>query len=656
VPGSGRQILASQEYTSYFFAQQIASVSYVSPSAVTGYTLTPLFGPGAGASAILPGDWVYLFHTDLSIVPAPSVAGFTQVFANVEGEGGANDIQVSVWRRKWQVGDTDIVTTTPSRFQRATAIWVRNASDDLPVFGPVSAVRGALSPAINVAPAIFVPKRSLAWAVSTERTTALIGDPIITSSASPEGTFANPLTDFATPGTSSTHTTIAQWLPLVNDAMLPSVSFNYQTADTGAGRAFQMYIRPSLIPNIDTYARISSNPSGTGAGVPGRTITETQPDAAGLLPSTTYVITGSAKFTTPGIWLWEDVKNQGTWLNLRTTKASWDAVRTTSTGLGVSGIYNSLYVSLSDGVTDYVAPVKVIDTPIENVNTWFDFVIFVTTPGSLSPTTKLRLLHGTQTREYSTVWQIKRFQMELASRWNAGRLFYMDGDTPDPTDPLPPALTLAGFKDFSADASLGWDGTPGNSVSTFLMPSTIEATTTCQLDTPNIENCGPVLLSDPITLSVAVWFTLVEISPVDRAARMSTFYPLNRPDPIAVSQSRNWETGKLTLMTRTLEQRLQAEILFSSGRVLYLRNTDPLYPENMWYLACATVTESRAFPTDHRRPERLWEVPYVRVARPDGLIQASSGVTWQQIKDAYTWSTLRSTKANWLSVLVGTVP
>lgn len=87
---------------------------------------------------------------------------------------------------------------------------------------------------------------------------------------------------------------------------------------------------------------------------------------------------------------------------------------------------------------------------------------------------------------------------------------------------------------------------------------------------------------------------------------------------------------------------------------MYLRNSDSSYPENNWYIAIGTVTEMRMLP-DARRPERLWAIPYTRVERPSGVIEASTGVTWKMILETgMTWEELRSAREDWLDVLVTT--
>jgi hypothetical protein len=82
-----------------------------------------------------------------------------------------------------------------------------------------------------------------------------------------------------------------------------------------------------------------------------------------------------------------------------------------------------------------------------------------------------------------------------------------------------------------------------------------------------------------------------------------------------------------------------------------LRNPNPAYPETSWYISCGNVQEQRTIDQDGRKPQRTWVVPFVQVERPTGLIEASSGVTWQQIRDSgMTWRQLRDQRESWLDV------
>jgi hypothetical protein len=208
------------------------------------------------------------------------------------------------------------------------------------------------------------------------------------------------------------------------------------------------------------------------------------------------------------------------------------------------------------------------------------------------------------------------------------------------------------WEDFTKDAAISWEGVAGNSASKFLSPSRIYTLGTCQINVPaTLDVCEPVLLSDPVSSGLSQWFGLAEIGTLTMDARSSVLAPLGRDFYVNSSSVRGSARGTLTLFTNTLAERKQALLVFASGRVLLLRNPNPAYPETLWYLAVGDVEEARTLP-DARRPERTWTVPFVTVERPTGLIEASTGVLWQQIKNSgESWFTLRETRDNWLEVL-----
>ena len=397
---------------------------------------------------------------------------------------------------------------------------------------------------------------------------------------------------------------------------------------------------------------VSANPAGTGAGVPGRTIAEVA--TAPLTPSSTYLITGKLKFTTPGVWTWQDVKEFGTWSAVRAAKANWEAVRSTAaTGAG-SSTYGTVFVSLSNGATDYVAPTQAFNIHLDEVNSWMTFAVYVTTPSVIPSTARLRILHGTGVREYAITWTLDEFSMMTAAdSAKPFRLFWFSGDTPVPARPQDYITQNSEWEDVSGDATIIWEGVVGNSVSRFTGPSVISTSVTAQISTPAIHPCEPVLLSDPVSTALAQWFGLAAVGTLTREARQTVLSVLGRSDFVSTSSARGSAKGTLTLYTDTLEERRNAVKLFESGRILLLRNPDPSYPESNWYIAIGNVTESRTIDMNAREPGRTWVVPFVQVERPTGLIEASSGVTWQMVKDSgMTWAQLRAAHESWLDVVL----
>jgi hypothetical protein len=425
-----------------------------------------------------------------------------------------------------------------------------------------------------------------------------------------------------------------------NLVLTPDFTYGQQTWTTGTGRT------------ISAAGRVSANTGGTGAGIPGRTIGEVGLGA--LQPNTQYLVTGQIRFITPDVWTWEDVRNVGTWAQLRAAKATWEAVRSTQSSGGPVDSYTSISISLSNGTTNYVAPLTTLILPMNISQQWTTFSAYVTTPAVIPSNARLRIMHGTNTREYAAQWDLG--QVGMMTRAETDRmynLFWFSGDTPVPSRPQDYLMQSDEWEAASSDSFIGWEGSPGTSVSRFFSPSVISLSGVTQINVPEQSvPCEPVLLSDPVSSAFAQWFGLAGVDTITRNARLNVLSVLDREDYIGVSSKRALATGQLTLFTDTLAQRAQAINILRSGRILLLRNPDPRYPETNWYLAIGDVEESRDVP-DARDPHRVWTVPFAQVLRPTGLIEASSGTTWQQIKDSgMTWAQLRSSREDWLDVLV----
>jgi hypothetical protein len=365
-------------------------------------------------------------------------------------------------------------------------------------------------------------------------------------------------------------------------------------------------------------------------------------------------------------------------------------------------VFGNLFVQFYDTVNsaDVTTPVNVISFIANELNTWYDFSCWVKTPAVVPVGTKLRLAHGSVAREFGAAWDIDQLAVmsqgvsedgysglysmdsitedpinyglylpETASLVEdpggsglydvptgvtdisisaAPALNWFDGDTVLPANAADTLMGEAAWEDVSLDSDVSWSGTPGNSSSVYLGPSHVRRTTTVQLNAP-VSESEPVLLSDPVSLQLDQWFSLLAIDPLAYPSRQAVLAILNRAPSIAVSSVRGWAVGQLTLLTKTLAARTSAINMFAPGRILLYRNPNPLYPETDWYLAIGDMTETRLIP-DARRPERSWLVPFVRIERPAGL--PDTMMTWQQVKDTgLTWRELRL--STWLDVLSG---
>lgn len=376
-----------------------------------------------------------------------------------------------------------------------------------------------------------------------------------------------------------------------------------------------------------------------------------------LIQGERYLITGKVRFRTPGVWTWQDVKNFGTWQNVKDAKANWAAVRS-SVAVPDGDSYATLYIQVRNGASGtYTTPVQVFKNTLNSSGQWVTFSAYITAPAiGGAAGSRLRLLHGATTREYSITWDLDQFSLFTEEEANRTyRLFWFSGDTPVPARPQDYLMQNSDWEDNAGNASITWLGTPGNSISQFMAPTQIKTSKTITIDLPSKVPCEPVLLSDPVSSALTMWFGLAAVEGLSREARITVMSVLGRSDFVATTTTRGSAKSSIKLYTTTLDERTQALSLFESGRVLLLRNPNPAYPETSWYIACGDIEEERTFAEDARKPERTWTVPFVQVERPTGLIEASGGVTWQMIKDSgMTWGQLRDARDNWLEVLLET--
>lgn len=580
--------------------------------------LTPTTGGGTG---ILTGDWVYLVHhqanTD-SIGPFTQT-GFTKVFEDNQVQG----LGLSIWRRKRVGGDSSYTVNNPSGSAcYNTLFWVRGARDDVPMIDDTIHTWGGVESSITAEPLNFA-HASVQLSI-----------------------FAGETTDFATAPDAADMTGSPFGWSVSSGTYPRSTTIGVAERDAGFSSPVTLQFHQMLKGAIAVQMAILA-PVTVGST---RYIAEVQ---TGGLPVSggPYLLTGRFRFTSPEIWLWQDVKDQGTWQHLKDTKANWGAVRSAVTM--VTTDYLRLFVEVTNaaGTVTYIQPVQVMRADTPTAGSWIDFSFFFTPAVDIPSGSKIRLMHGTATREYAVSWKFDEFGITAGPERAAhNTLYWFDGDTAVPANPEDYLLPDGSWDDASGDASISWSGTPGNSISVFTGPSKVAAFTTCQIDAPS-GYCEPVHLGDPVSPVRSQWFSLMAIGELGYSARMNLFTVLSRAGAVAVSDVRGLASGSISLMTRTLEERNMALMVFETGRILLLRNPNPDYPETDWYLAIGDVKESRLGP-NHRRPERLWELEFARVDRPSGLIDNVQATTWQDVKDDYAdWAEVRSENGDWLALL-----
>lgn len=430
----------------------------------------------------------------------------------------------------------------------------------------------------------------------------------------------------------------------------------------GANRVLSVVTDPEYGP----VGHVTANTNGGSQGVPGQTIAEI--NATGLVASTEYQITGITRYDSPDVFQWIDVRDKPTvgmaWSTLK--DRSWNAIRNTHD----SPEFASLYLSISVGSTNYVAPVLVRQPDIADIGKLIQFSMRVTLPVGMPAAAAVRLMHGKSPQEYAATWDISHFSMMPMSEVGPQYMYWFDGDSTIVGDPAQALFYGSQMKSYSTDYSIKWDGTAGKSTSTYTGPSRVYMETTCTIEPPewtggygsSVLACVPVHLNDPVQPILGQWYGLIEISGTSYSARRELHDIIHRGPQIAVSDTRGWQSATMILLTTTLQERRMAVASFSSGRVLQFRNPDTSMPEGNeegpWYLSIGNVQESRAF-RDHRRPERLWELPFVRIEKPQGLIDSASktGATWLQVREKNSiWDGVLSNNRDWMDVLLKEEP
>lgn len=581
------------------------------------YTLTP---PTGGGTAIATNDWMAWVHTQSSAVALPATpSGWTLVDSSTSGP-----VSTVIWTRKRLVGDTGYTAVALASSNSVASIyWVRSALDEI-ILTATTPVAAAGSSTTLVSAQASVLRPALVVTMATEYHSGTLAIP--TSGSVTGGTWQYSLQPAALGPPSLTVATFSA----ANGADTPTTTVQYAGPITG-GNITQLSFQVANTIADRLIAR------GKTTLIPGS--------------ATPFLLTGRFKFLSTGLWLWSDVVAQGTWLNLRTTKATWLDVRGVAST--VPADYTKLFIGIVDPATgnNYVPVKQVIGLGEIQVNTWIDFAAFFTSVTDIPATAEVRIYHGAALKEYAIDWYFDEFGITPGPQLAAhNTLHWFDGDTTVPTNAEDYMLPEGTWDPVTTDASITWAGTVGNSISTFRGPSGVTSTTTCQLDAPAEVPCEPVLLSDPVNASMVIWAGLVGVDDLTHQANRSLYRVLSRSPAVAVSQVRSWEDSSLTVMTETRAERKQFLKVMQSGRIMLLRNPDPDYPENNWYLSVGDITESRPIP-NQRVPNRVWTVPFSRVERPTGLIEATAGQTWQDVKDIGSWLTVRTNRTDWLDVL-----
>lgn len=668
--GSGRTLTTPADSTAHSAAavgkvtSTVTTTTPTAPGTLTGwkntavtvsgnYTLDP--ATPTGGAAIATNDWMLIVHSQVSTVAAPATPSGWTLLDNQ----AANGHRQMIFARKRVGGDsTYTVAALSGASSVGSLLWVRGVGDvqslsvtTLPDEVDVSTTLTTASHAV-IRPALVLSIFSASAVIGQGaaavvqhhvRAEGVIGGSVVTSAdrsvhatitatGQGSGPLAGGTLGYIVNAASGPRTLIVgtNALPVAGDSQPVTAQY---ASPLSMGFATQVAFHSADALTNRIIAR----------------------GKAGLIPATTsdrpHLLTGRFRFTHPGLWTWADVLAQGTWQNLKDTKPTWLDVRGTAST--VPGDFLNLFVAITDGSgNDLVPPQRVRIGNDTSVNTWLDFSMLFVNTVDIPTTAEIRLIHGSTLKEFGIEWSFDEFGITPGAQRTHPTLYWFSGSTPLPSDPEDLMMGDTAWSAAATDAAITWAGTVGNSVSEFRMASAVTTTTVCRLDTPSMLPCEPVLLSDPVNANLAIWAALIGVGDLSHPATRTVNRVLKRSDAVAISQIRGDEETDVFVATDTIEQRDRLLQVLRSGRALLLRNPDPLYPENNWYVSVGDVDETRPIP-NHRVPTRVWTLPVVRVARPTGLIEASGGVTWADVLALGTWGDVQTHRDNWLEVLTG---
>lgn len=413
-----------------------------------------------------------------------------------------------------------------------------------------------------------------------------------------------------------------------NRVLNPKAKTGTSNWTTGPNRVISRETLPEYAPPRDaaTSLKIGSYTAGAvGGTIADRMLAATAPLG---LAAGRWFVSGQLRLNSPDLWLWEDVKTAGTWQDIKNL-GTWQQVKSKSTEASNQPFATFWGAIVGPaGTTLLTTPVQLLGVAADSGSQWRTFQAWLDVPAGVPAGSRVIFFHGTLSREYAIDWWLSTVMATPEAEMGAGALTYLDGDTamtPNPAENLAPGYD---WTPATEDAFFRWNGTDGVSVSEFYGPSSVTTTTSLTLGRPSVAALPyklPVYLSDPVAPEIGQWFELLRIGELSWAARQDLYDILGKGPQIAVSQVRSWESGELTLMTYTLEEYEVAKAMFATGRILFWRNPDPRFPETSWYVGIGDTKAARPSDSVAWSPVRLWAVPWVRVERPTGLIEASSG-------------------------------
>lgn len=185
-------------------------------------------------------------------------------------------------------------------------------------------------------------------------------------------------------------------------------------------------------------------------------------------------------------------------------------------------------------------------------------------------------------------------------------------------------------------------------IRTYTTSGILVQTSTCQIEVDLqdvwFKSIGRPFLNQQI-------YCVLNPSPITRTARNGVFPVVGRSYPIAVTDVRSSRQVALQVVTRTLAQRQDLDLLLASGDPIFVQ-TPTGHPLPTMYAVVGDSVEAR--PVRNRDCDndwRLWDIPLIEVVAP-GPDVVGSTATWQTVINTYaTWSAVLAAHSSWASLL-----
>lgn len=167
-----------------------------------------------------------------------------------------------------------------------------------------------------------------------------------------------------------------------------------------------------------------------------------------------------------------------------------------------------------------------------------------------------------------------------------------------------------------------------------------------------IDRGGDVIfgLTNPLAWTIV---NVVGIPEVKSATRQSIVQVVGRADPVIVSDVRPYPTGTLAIATLTDAERAAVNGLLATGQVIAFSPRHPAYGfDDIWYLSVGNANERRVSRLA-TRPERYFDLEFMRVAPPPADFVGPAFSTWQDYyDDSATWADMLTAGTTWLQAEV----